>query len=113
MLGLAIPGGSQHHLGLAIDVNNKEYKDNEERNDRFCGLNCEIALGQNGWYRTIPFDSYHFTYLGYLEFELPDKGLKKVLCKDKKSYWIPRVTAQGYESYSFIKNPDTGCQDVQ
>lgn len=89
MFSVAIPGGSQHHLGLAIDVNSE--------GDNKCGDNCENALKENGWYRTVRFDAYHFTYLGYKETELRSKGLKKVVCSDTFTYWVPYV--QEYEGY--------------
>ena len=87
IFGLAVPGSSQHHLGLAIDVNNVG---NKQINGRFCSERCEKALERNGWFRTVPFDSYHFTYLGFLEFELPSRGLKKVSC-GRFDYWVPNV----------------------
>ncbi len=80
MRSYAIPGASQHNLGLAIDVNNKGAK--------ICNDNCEKVLNDNGWFRTVITDAYHFTYLGYKETELPSKGLKKVI-NNNKAYWIP------------------------
>jgi D-alanyl-D-alanine carboxypeptidase len=100
MTRVAIPGGSQHHLGLAIDVNDSEAK--------LCNTNCQATLEKNGWYRTVPFDSYHFTFLGYLEFELPSRGLKQVKCGSFK-YWIPDVSIQDYPGFSFIKD---NCPDI-
>lgn len=92
MFSVAIPGGSQHHLGLAIDVNSE--------GDNKCGDNCENALKENGWFRTVRFDPYHFTYLGYKETELPSKGLKKVVCSGTLTYWVPNVQEyKGYEKW--------------
>lgn len=108
MFSTAIPGGSQHHLGLAIDVN--------DDGERICGKDCQSVLQRNGWYRTVPFDSYHFTFLGFLEFELPDKGLKKVKC-DGFEYWVPYVTAPLYAGYSYLQKEigqnERRCRDVQ
>ncbi len=109
MFSYAVPGGSQHHLGLAIDVNNPR---NQQINGRFCGKKCESVLEKNGWYRTIPFDPYHFTYLGFLEFELPGRGLKKVSC-DEFEYWVPNVDARIYPGYKYLKNAESGCKDVK
>ena len=86
MFSVAIPGGSQHHLGLAIDVDKSK-----------CDATCFKVLEQNGWFRTVRFDSFHFTYLGYKESELPGLGLKKVKCNDNITYWVPNVT--GYNGY--------------
>jgi len=110
MFKFAIPGGSQHHLGLAIDVNNgtgnsdsKECK--KSKTCRVCGNNCISSLEKHGWYRTVKYDPYHFTFLGFSVTELPSKGLKQVKCKDNKLYWVPRV--ETYEGY-----PNWRCDDV-
>ena len=101
MFSVAIPGGSQHHLGLAIDVNSE--------GENKCGNECENALRENGWFRTVRFDSYHFTYLGYEESKLRDLGLKKVDCKNGvKYYWVPNVKKTVYSGYTNWR-----CEDVQ
>jgi hypothetical protein len=100
MFSKAIPGGSQHHLGLAVDVD--EVK---------CGSDCQTSLNDNKWFRTVPFDAYHFTYLGFSETQLPDKGLKKVICKETKEdgtiqefpYWIPKVRDSNYKRYEYME----------
>lgn len=86
MFSVAVPGGSQHHLGLAIDVDSAK-----------CNAGCIQALELNGWFRTVRFDSFHFTYLGYKASQLPGLGLKKVKCSDGVVYWVPNVT--GYNGY--------------
>lgn len=154
MYSYAIPGSSQHHLGLAIDVidgrnwsqdilfgqafqNNQistvedlKNKTNPDRDAKTCNDDCVEILNQNGWYRTIRYDAYHFTYLGVIysdkdkkgletaENELKNLGLKKVRCnytKEKQfEYWVPKATYKNeqnkdvpYESY---KNWE--CKDV-
>jgi hypothetical protein len=89
MYKVAIPGSSQHHFGLAIDVNN----DGPNK----CNQDCTSELNKNFWYRTVRYDQYHFTYLGYPEEELSVHGLKRVKCKDYSEtafpyfYWIPNI----------------------
>src|SRR5262249_4258405 len=91
---VAIPGGSQHHLGLAIDVNDLR---NKNLNRKFCDKKCESLLNKYGWFRTVRYDPYHFTYLGFTnEDDLLNRGLKKVRCKDytdknQIEYWVPDV----------------------
>jgi len=63
---VAAPGASQHLSMLAFDV--AEYEEFE----------TEEILGENGWYRTVPNDLPHFTYLGHNEALLPDLGLRRV-----------------------------------
>lgn len=98
MYSYAIPGGSQHHLGLAIDVNSE--------GARKCKKNCVEALEANGWFRTIRGDPYHFTFLGYTKTLLPSRGLKEAKCeKDGFTYWVPNVPKyMGYENWR--------CEDV-
>jgi D-alanyl-D-alanine carboxypeptidase len=118
LFATAIPGGSQHHFGLAIDVNDDR---NETINKRRCGAECENVLKANGWYRTVPFDAYHFTYLGdYTENELRQNGLKTIQCSDKRYpdskrnadgtvrymkfvYWVPNHTEKEYPSFKYVK----------
>lgn len=98
MYQTAFPGSSQHHLGLAIDVNDER---NEILNGRICGANCTKILNDNGWFRTVRYDQYHFTYLGYTDTkDLENLGLKKVRCKDYSEntpfeYWVPKIS--GYK----------------
>lgn len=110
MLKFAIPGGSQHHLGLAIDVNNGTGNSDitnckKTNNCRVCETNCVESLERHEWYRTVKYDPYHFTFLGFSATELPSKGLKKVRCKDSKYYWVPRVENESY--------PNWGCENVK
>jgi hypothetical protein len=101
MLKVAIPGASQHHLGLAVDVNDKT-----SETGLVCGDACVDALEKNGWYRTVRFDRFHYTYLGYPKSELASRGLKKVQCSDTFTYWVPNV-----ENYKGYKN--WGCKKVE
>jgi hypothetical protein len=98
----AVPGGSQHHLGLAIDVINGT------SGQPVCKRKRIEALESNGWFRTIRGDPYHFTYLGYKVWELPSIGLKHVACAEPKDnvkkiaydYWVPNVPATLYKPYT-------------
>jgi hypothetical protein len=66
LYSVAAPGASQHLSMLAFDV--AEYADRE----------VERILGRHGWYRTVPNDLPHFTYLGHDEAALPDLGLHRI-----------------------------------
>jgi len=66
LYSVAAPGASQHLSMLAFDV--AEYVDRE----------VERRLGRHGWYRTVPNDLPHFTYLGHNEATLPDLGLHRI-----------------------------------
>jgi hypothetical protein len=96
MFSYAIPGGSQHHLGLAIDVNNGT---NTYGATKKCDIGCEEALRENYWYRTVRFDKFHFTFLGVNENELRSRGLKPVTCSDTYTYWVPNVSSNIYSGY--------------
>lgn len=89
MFSYAIPGGSQHHLGLAIDV----------LSGGQCNANtdCERALNKHGWYRTIKYDPNHFTYLGFSETQLPTLGLIRKKCGGVW-YWLPNQPQ--YQEYA-------------
>ncbi|HVG20922.1 MAG TPA: hypothetical protein VNI02_17875 [Blastocatellia bacterium] len=80
LYSVAAPGASQHLALLAFDV--AEYKDEA----------VEQTLNQYGWFRTVPNDLPHFTYLGLREEDLPELGLKQVSYDyDDRSYsfWVP------------------------
>lgn len=66
LYSVAAPGASQHLSMLAFDV--AEYEDRET---------VEV-LGRNGWYRTVPNDLPHFTYLGHDQDSLPGLGLQRI-----------------------------------
>ena len=66
LYSVAAPGASQHLSMLAFDV--AEYMDPE----------VERILGRHGWYRTVPNDLPHFTYLGHDEAKLFDLGLHRI-----------------------------------
>ena len=71
---------SQHLSMLAFDV--AEYEDRE----------TERILGRYGWYRTVPNDLPHFTYLGRAEDELPAIGLRRVermYREQMYGFWTP------------------------
>jgi hypothetical protein len=80
LYSVAAPGASQHLSLLAFDV--AEYED----------PNVERVLSEHGWYRTVPNDLPHFTYLGRDQNALPDLGLVRmsVPCGERVYYfWIP------------------------
>jgi hypothetical protein len=80
LYSVAAPGASQHLSLLAFDV--AEF-DREE---------VERMLARAGWFRTVPNDLPHFTYLGYDEGELSDLGLTRITREygDKSySFWVP------------------------
>lgn len=66
LYSVAAPGASQHLSMLAFDV--AEYADRE----------AERMLNRHGWYRTVPNDLPHFTYLGHNEASLHDLGLHRI-----------------------------------
>jgi hypothetical protein len=80
LYSVAAPGASQHLSLLAFDL--REYEVDGVRQ----------VLNENGWFRTVPNDLPHFTYLGYRTSELPSCGLKEVV-RDYGgplySFWIP------------------------
>lgn len=104
MYSYAIPGASQHILGLAIDVKNGTGINGDSG---YCETDCVKALADNYWYRTVRGDKYHFTYLGYPPEELRKRGLKTVQCDHEKArgldqfiYWVPNISDyKGYENW--------------
>ena len=86
LYSVAAPGASQHLSLLAFDV--AEYQSRE----------VERVLGRHGWFRTVPNDLPHFTYLGHSEDRLPELGL--VRCErpyqDRSyAYWVPDLDRLG------------------
>jgi len=80
LYSVAAPGASQHLSMLAFDV--AEYADRE----------VERMLGRHGWYRTVPNDIPHFTYLGHQEATLPDFGLHRIertYTERMYDFWTP------------------------
>jgi hypothetical protein len=77
LYSVAAPGASQHLSLLAFDV------------AEFDSQAVESALAERGWYRTVPNDLPHFTYLGHKEGELFELGLTRV-ARDygDRSYWF-------------------------
>ena len=79
---VAAPGASQHLAMLAFDV--KEYQDPD----------IDSVLGKHGWYRTVPNDLPHFTYLGRDLNSLPDLGLRFGECiigERVYGFWTPDI----------------------
>jgi hypothetical protein len=82
LYSVAAPGASQHLSLLAFDV--AEYEEGE----------VERVLGIHGWYRTVPNDLPHFTYLGHQRAMLADQGLTLVARQYGKStyrFWVPNL----------------------
>src|SRR4051794_14206714 len=80
LYSVAAPGASQHLSLLAFDV--AEYQD--ER--------VEQVLGRYGWFRTVPNDLPHFTYLGHSQERLPELGLTRTERQYQErgyAFWVP------------------------
>lgn len=82
LYSVAAPGASQHLSMLAFDV--AEYEDRE----------VGRLLGRHGWYRTVPNDLPHFTYLGHDQDALPDLGLQRIERTHRErvyDFWTPDI----------------------
>jgi hypothetical protein len=80
LYSVAAPGASQHLSLLAFDV--AEYQNRD----------VEKALNLYGWFRTVPNDLPHFTYLGHDEQSLPEMGLIRIereYNQHRFSFWVP------------------------
>lgn len=80
LYSVAAPGASQHLSMLAFDV--AEFEDRE----------VDPVLGRHGWYRTVPNDLPHFTYLGHDQDALPDLGLQRIERNHRErvyDFWTP------------------------
>jgi len=83
LYSVAAPGASQHLSLLAFDI--AEYEDPR----------VEEELGKHGWYRTVPNDLPHFTYLGLEQDALPDLGLMRInraYGERVYGFWIPELS---------------------
>jgi hypothetical protein len=84
LYSVAAPGASQHLALLAFDV--AEYQ----------SAAVTDVLGRHGWFRTVPNDLPHFTYLGQREDALPELGLQRIARAygpQQYSFWIPHLEA--------------------
>jgi hypothetical protein len=82
LYSVAAPGASQHLSLLAFDV--APYDDEI----------VEQTLGRHGWFRTVPNDLPHFTYLGYDRDHLPELGLRlteRVYGEKQYGFWVPDI----------------------
>jgi hypothetical protein len=80
LYSVAAPGASQHLSLLAFDV--AEYENKE----------VDRVLGEHGWYRTVPNDLPHFTFLGHDQPALPDLGLRRIERSHRErmyDFWVP------------------------
>ena len=79
---VAAPGASQHLSMLAFDV--AEHEDRE----------VDRVFGRHGWYRTVPNDLPHFTYLGHNPDSLAGLGLqcvKRIYGERVYEFWTPDI----------------------
>jgi hypothetical protein len=82
LYSVAAPGASQHLSLLAFDV--APYDDEL----------VEQTLNRHGWFRTVPNDLPHFTYIGYNRDRLPELGLKlteRVYGERQYGFWVPDI----------------------
>ncbi len=104
MFSTAMPGASQHHLGLAVDVN-------DDSQSGTCEKHCEDVMAKHGWYRTVRFDAYHFTFLGFTtRAKILAVGLVPVTCSEpdkhhgrKYVYWVPSAPAS-YVGFGYVRD---------
>ncbi len=75
---VAAPGTSQHLSMLAMDVT------------QFADSRVRAILNKHGWFQTIANDTPHFTYLGYPEDKLPERGLRPEYSGGFK-FWVPNL----------------------
>jgi hypothetical protein len=83
LYSVAAPGASQHLSLLAFDA--AEYEDHK----------VEETLGRHGWYRTVPADLPHFTYLGHKREALPRLGLVRIQASSGNrfyDFWVPDLS---------------------
>ncbi len=78
LTSVAATGTSQHLSMLALDV------------AEFGNSSVRRILNDNGWYQTVADDSPHFTYLGWADADLPNRGLRLV-ARGGFSYWVPEL----------------------
>ena len=76
LYSVAAPGTSQHISMLALDVT------------QFADARVRRILANHGWFQTVKSDQPHFTYLGRMEKELPQLGLRSVTI-GAQVFWIP------------------------
>ena len=80
LYSVAAPGTSQHLSLLAFDV------------AEFQEARVEAVLARYGWFRTVPNDLPHFTYLGHSQERLPELGLvrtERQYQDGRYGFWVP------------------------
>lgn len=80
LYSVAAPGASQHLSKLAFDVT------------EFEAVEVKNMLAKHGWYRTVPSDLPHFTYLGRDQHALISMGLvcvQRAAGDQVYDFWIP------------------------
>ena len=78
LYSIAAPGTSQHVAMLAFDV------------IEFHNARVREIMSEHGWFQTVLSDLPHFTFLGFSESELPERGLKRMEVSGQ-TFWIPNV----------------------
>jgi hypothetical protein len=73
---VALPGSSQHHTMLALDVS--QHDDPRVR----------ALLARHGWFQTVIDDLPHFTFLGIPQDRLEAAGLSPIAAGGR-CYWVP------------------------
>src|SRR6266567_417883 len=82
LYSVAAPGASQHLSMLAFDV--AEYEDRE----------VDRVFSRHGWYRTVPNDLPHYTYLGHDPNSLAGLGLQcveRIYGERVYEFWTPDI----------------------
>jgi len=82
LYSVAAPGASQHLSMLAFDV--AEYEDRA----------VDWVFSRHGWYRTVPNDLPHFTYLGHDADSLAGLGLQcveRIYGERVYEFWTPDI----------------------
>ena len=82
LYSVAAPGASQHLSMLAFDV--AEYED----------AAVDRVFSRHGWYRTVPNDLPHFTYLGHDPDSLAGVGLQcveRIYGERVYEFWTPDI----------------------
>lgn len=87
---VAFPGSSQHHLMLALDI--EQYNNPQVR----------LIMARHGWFQTVKNDTPHFTYLGVEESALPSLGLKADYSSGR-TVWLPKSKTRANEAPAMNK----------
>jgi hypothetical protein len=98
---IAVPGGSQHNLLLALDI---AQHDNPK---------IRAILAKYGWFQTVKNDAPHFTFLGLKESQLSAFGLRRSIVGGR-AIWSVKTQIQStklpaaYSKNDVTNPPSTG-----